>query len=44
MMFTREPKEVDVVIKAVEELAKVFKEILPSYKVREEQSLDKVDD
>ena len=44
LMFTKEPKEVDVVLKAIEELAKVFKEIIPSYRIREEQSLDKVDD
>ena len=44
LLFTQEPKEVDVVLKAVEQLAKVYKEILPSYRIREDASLDTVDD
>lgn len=44
LLFTQEPKEVDVVLKAIEQLAKVFKEIIPSYRIREDASLDMVDD
>lgn len=36
LLFTREPKEVDVVLKAVQELARCFKETIPSYRIRED--------
>lgn len=44
ILFTQEPKDVDIVLKAIETLAKVFKEIIPSYRIREDASLDAVDD
>ena len=44
ILFTQEPKDVDIVLKAIETLAKVFKEIIPSYRIREDASLDTVDD
>lgn len=44
MLFTEDPKDVDIVQRAIEALCKVFMEIIPAYKLREEASKDVVDD
>lgn len=43
-VFTKDPKDVDVVHKAIGALCKVYVDIIPSYRIREDQSMDKVDD
>lgn len=42
--LTRDRKDVDVVLKALELLCKVFLEIIPSYRLREDVSTNTVDD
>ena len=44
ILFTEEPKDVDVVLKALQELCRVFLEIIPAYKLREDASQNTVDD
>jgi nucleolar complex protein 3 len=44
MEFTKDPKDVDVVLKAIVELTRVFSEIIPNYRIRDDQSKDNVDD
>lgn len=44
MMFTEDPKDVDIVLKSIEALGKVFLEIIPAYRIREDLSKEKVDD
>mmetsp|Transcript_13386 Transcript_13386/g.22793 ORF Transcript_13386/g.22793 Transcript_13386/m.22793 type:complete len:91 (+) Transcript_13386:198-470(+) len=44
LAFTEDPKDVDIVLKAVMELHRVFLEIIPSYKIRDGFSKDVVDD
>ena len=43
-MFTEDPKDVDIVQKAVEALCNVFLEIIPAYRIREDLSNSAVDD
>ena len=42
--LTEDPKSVDIVLKACDELCRVFCEILPSYRLREDSSTTTVDD
>ena len=44
ILFTEEPKDVDVVLKALQELCRVYLEIIPAYKLREDASTNNVDD
>jgi hypothetical protein len=36
MLFTEDPKDVDIVLKAVLSLLDVFLEIIPEYRIRED--------
>ena len=45
LIFTEDPKDVDVVLKAVQQLCRVFLEIIPAYRIREDmQGGNQVDD
>ena len=44
IVFTEDPKDVDIVLKAVQQLCRVFVEIIPAYRIREESSKGLVDD
>lgn len=43
-VFAKDPKDVDIVNKAISSLCKVFVDIIPSYRIREDQTTDTVDD
>lgn len=43
-MFAKDPKDVDIVNQAISCLCKVFVDIIPSYRIREDQTVDTVDD
>lgn len=43
-VFTKDPKDVDIVHKAIQSLCEVYIEIIPAYRIREDQSKDTVDD
>ena len=38
LLFTEDPKDVDIVLKAVQELCRVYVEIIPAYRLREDAS------
>lgn len=44
IVFTEDPKDVDIVVKAVQQLCRVFLEIIPSYRIRDGANTDQVDD
>lgn len=44
ILFTQDPKDVDIVLRAIEELSRVFIDIIPAYKIREDMSTSAVDD
>ena len=44
LAFTEDPRDVDVVLKAVQQLCRVFIEIIPAYRIREEKQAAPVDD
>lgn len=44
LALTRDKKDIDVVLKAIELLCKVYLEIIPSYRLREDASTNVVDD
>ena len=43
LALTRDKKDVDVVLKAVDLLCQVFAEIIPSYRLREDVNTDEVE-
>jgi hypothetical protein len=38
LLFTEDPKNIDVVLKAVQQLCRVFVDIIPEYRIREDAS------
>lgn len=44
LLFTEDPKSIDVVQKAVQHLCKVFIEIIPAFRIREDINQKNVDD
>ena len=44
ILFTEDPKDVDIVLKAVQQLCRVFLEIIPAYRIREDTQSQHVDD
>ena len=43
MLFTEDPKDVDIVLKSVQSLLEVFLEIIPEYRIREDLEKEKDD-
>ena len=43
-IFTEDPKSIDVVQKAIQMLCKVFLEIIPAFRIREDANAKNVDD
>lgn len=40
LLFTEDPKNIDVVLKAVQQLCRVFVDIIPAYRIREIKAED----
>ena len=40
LLFTEDPKNIDVVLKAVQQLCRVFTDIIPEYRIREVKQLN----